>query len=294
MNRTSTFSYTRRRVLGVLVLAAALATGAAGAEVILTIDDAGFLSGAAERVRRVDLVQLTQALSRAGLDPPPRVHVILIPEHDPRARATPAWIVGRAFEPQDVVIFPERAASYPYDSLEAIVQHEIVHLALSARADGRTLPRWFHEGVAVSVAAGWGVTGQLRLLFAASGRLPVREVARLFQSDSQPGAAQAYMLAAALVDDLRRRHGAAVPGAVARRVAGGAPFEQALALETGETVDEATARAWSFYLGWTSWILFLTGTNAVWTAILALACIAFLVQVRRRFRRRRQWDEEGY
>ena len=148
--------------------------------------------------------------------------------------------------------------------------------------------------MAVSVAVGCGVTNQFRLLLTASGRPPIAEVTRLFQSDSQPGTAQAYMLAAALVDDLRRRHGAAVPGAIARRVAGGASFEQAFALETGETVDDATARAWSFYLGWASWILFLTGTSAVWTAILALACIAFLVQVRRRLRRRRQWDEEGH
>lgn len=283
-----------RSPLGALVLAAAFATSAAGAGIVIIDDAPASLSGAAERVRRIDVVQLTHKLSSAGLDPPPRVHVTLIPEHDPRARATPAWIVGRAFEPQDVLIFPERTASYPYESIEAIVQHEVVHLALEARADGRPLPRWFHEGVAVSVAVGWGVTDQLRLLLAASGRLPIREVTRLFQSDSQPDAAQAYMLAAALVDDLRRRHGAAIPGAIARRVASGASFERAFELESGETVDEATARAWSFYRGWTSWILFLTGTSAVWSAILALAGIAFLVQVRRRLRRRRQWDEAGH
>lgn len=283
------------RLAGAPVLASALAAHAAGAGLTLTIDDASpSLSGAAERIQRVDLAMLTQKLSRAGLDPPPRVHVTLIPEDDPRARATPAWVVGRAFEPGDVVIFPERVASYPYDSLEAIVQHEIVHLALSARAGGRALPRWFHEGVAVSVEAGWGITDHLRLLFAVSGQPPIAEVTRLFESDREPGTTQAYLLATALVDDLRRRHGAALPGAVARRVADGASFERAFVLETGETIDGATARAWGAYLRWTSWIPFLTGASALWTAILALACIAFFSQVRRRLRRRRQRDEDGY
>lgn len=80
------------------------------------------------RVRHVDRHQLAGALARAGLSIPPQIHVTLIPEHDPRARATPIWIVGH-----DIAIFPERIgsspASYPYDSLESVVWHEVVHRA---------------------------------------------------------------------------------------------------------------------------------------------------------------------
>jgi hypothetical protein len=54
---------------------------------------------------------------------------------------------------------------------------------------------------------------------------------------AEPETATSYLLAAALVSDLRQRHGAAVPGAIVDRVARGADFAEAFALETGETPD---------------------------------------------------------
>src|SRR5687768_10271987 len=53
-----------------------------------------------------------------------------------------------------------------YGSLESVVWHEVVHLALSAQAGDRPLPRWFHEGVAMSVDKGLGVTSQVRSICA--------------------------------------------------------------------------------------------------------------------------------
>ena len=154
------------------------------------------------------------------------------------------WIVGLASGSADIAIFPERIGSYPYDSLESVVWHEVVHLALSAQAGDRPLPRWFHEGVAMSVEKGWGVTSQVQLLLAAGGSPGLADLERLFNAGTQPESASAYLLAAALVSDLRQRHGAAVPGAIVDRVARGAVFAEAFALETGETPDEAAARAW--------------------------------------------------
>jgi hypothetical protein len=120
----------------------------------------------------------------------------------------------------------------------------------------------------------------------------IAELSRLFASSGQPDAAQAYGLSAALVADVQRRHGAAVPRAIAARVAGGEPFTRAFVLETGETPDSAAARAWAAYRRWTNWVPALTGGSAVWAAILALAVAAFVAQRRRRAARRRRWDED--
>jgi hypothetical protein len=94
------------------------------------------------------------------------------------------------------------------------------------------------------------------------------------------------------MSDLRQRHGAAVPGAIADRVARGADFAEAFALETGETPDQAAARAWQVYRRWTSWIPVVTSTSALWIGILLLTVVAFLTTLRKRWRRRRQWDQE--
>jgi hypothetical protein len=281
-----------QQLVGLVLLAAIADTAAAAPRWELTIEASPSLAAAASRVQSVDSQLIAQALARAGLELPLAVHVTLIPEEDPLARRMPDWIVARAFGSRDVVIVPQRVAAYPYDSLESVVRHEVVHLALFARADGRPLPRWFHEGVAVSVEAGWGFTDNLKLLLAAGSGPAVADVARLFQSDARPETERAYRLAAALVDDLRRRHGAALPGAIASHVARGTPFVRAFELETGETPDEAAAHAWATYRRWTTWLPFVTSGSALWTAIMALAFVAFFARLVQRARRRREWNDE--
>ena len=232
---------------------------------------------------------LAASLAHAGLSLPPRARITLIPNSDRRAAVTAEWIAGLASGTDEIVVFPQRIGGYPYDSLESLVLHEVVHLALNLRAGGRPLPRWFHEGVAVSVESGWGIGAEARLLIAAAREPGLDDVDRLFASDRAPETSTAYLLSAALVEDVRRRHGLAVPGAIAARVADGESFDQAFFRATGETVDEAAANAWRVYRG-LRWLPVLTGTSAIWAAILTLAAIAFVVRLRRR--KTKRWEEE--
>ena len=255
----------------------------------LTVDASPGLREIADRVRRTDAASLAVSLSRAGLDLPRRVRVTLIADDDPRALEVRPWVAAQAFGTETVVIYPGRVHSYPYDSLESVVLHEIVHLSLNARALGHRLPRWFHEGVAVSVESGWGLGSQARLLLAAARGPAIDDVNALFASDAAPETTTAYLLSAALIEDLRRRHGLALPGAVAGRVARGEHFDAAFRAETGETVDEAAAQAWRVYRG-LRWMPILTSAGGMWGWILVLAFVAFIARVRRR--RRKRWDEE--
>jgi hypothetical protein len=282
-----------RAWLPVALLALLTAAAGAGAQQLpLEIETPPSLEPIAARIREIDRDRLIDALDRAGLAAPPHVRITLIPEDHARARATPSWIVAQASGSRDIVIFPARIGSYPHDSLDSVVRHEIVHLALFVRAGGRPLPRWFHEGVAVSVEEGWGLGGQLRLMVAAASDPSLTDLSRLFASDAQPENASAYLLATALVSDVRRRHGAAVPGAIASRVAGGMPFRESFAAETGESPEMAANHAWAAYRRWVNWIPVLTDGSALWLGILVLAMIAFIASLRRRARQRRRWDEE--
>lgn len=276
----------------VLLLACASALVAQRSELGLTVDAPPSLAPVADRVRHIDRQPLAGALARAGLHVPPEIRVTLIPEDDLRARATPVWIVGLASGLRDIAIFPERVGTYPYDSLESVIWHEVVHLALSAQAGDRPLPRWFHEGVAMSVERGWGVTSQAQLLLAADRTSDLTDLDRLFSAETQPETANAYLLAAALVSDIQQRHGASVPGAIVDRMARGAVFAEAFAQETGDTPEEAATRAWQTYRRWTSWIPVVTSASALWVGIMALAALAFLVRRHKRRQLRRQWDEE--
>jgi hypothetical protein len=259
---------------------------------ILVVNAPPTLTAHAERVRAVDTRQLEAALAQAGLGFPPDVRIALVPDDAPGAREIPSWIVGLASGDRDIVIFPERVLSYPYDSLESVVRHEVTHLALTVAAGNAPLPRWFHEGVATSVDSGWDTRARLQLLLAMSARPDIADLARLFSSSSQSDTSQAYLLSAVLIHDLRQRYGAGVPGAIAARVAAGSGFAEAFRLETGVTPDIAAAEAWAGYRRWTAWVPAATSPSAAWAAIIALAFLAFVAQRRRRARRRRQWDEE--
>jgi len=283
-----------RLQLALALLLACLLLGATHAAAEITIHAPPSLAGTVERINRLDLAQLEDALARAGLPLPPEIDVTLVPDDDPRARQIPSWIVGFATGPRDVVIFPDRVVSYPYDSLESVIRHEITHLALTRQAGGRPLPRWFHEGVAVSVDAGWGFTAQLRLLGAMLEGAETARLGQLFASDAESEARQAYLLSAVLIEDIRRRSGADTPGAIAARVASGVPFQRAFQMETGETPDAAAARAWEAYRRWTAWIPAITSASAMWTLILLLAFAAYAVQLRRRAQRRRAWDDDDF
>jgi hypothetical protein len=286
----------RNAIGGVLATVTLLASASVFArqrgELDLTVEAPASLAPAADRVRRMDREQLAQALARVGLNIPPQIRITLMAEDDLHAGAIPPWIVGLASGQRDLAIFPERIGSYPYDSLDSVVWYEVVHLALAAQAGNRPLPRWFHEGVAMSVERGWGVTSQVRFLLAAGGTADLADVERLFNAGTQPESYSAYLLAAALVSDLQQRHGAAVPGAIVDRVAHGAGFAEAFVLETGETPDETAARVWQIYRRWTSWIPAATSAFSLWIGILVLAVVAFVATLRKRWQRRRQWDRE--
>jgi hypothetical protein len=278
-------------VAGVLVMIGVLAVDASAASMEVTVRAPASLSAVAERVRTMEWPPLEAALLRAGLEPPPQVRVTLVGEDDPDARGTPSWIVGQAFGSLDVVVFPARIGAYPYSSLESVLWHEVVHLALSVQARGQPLPRWFHEGVAMSVERSWGFTSQVRLLVATAGEPGLADLGGLFSSNAEPEAARAYLLASILIADLRQRHGAAAPGAIVGLVSGGIPFPRAFEMTTGETQEAAAARVWRITHQWTGWIPVVTGASALWLAILGLAVIAFVASRIRRTRRRELWDE---
>jgi hypothetical protein len=257
----------------------------------IVVDAPPTLAGAAEAVDRFDSSRLEQALATAGLQMPPEIHITLIDEGDPRARQTPRWVVGRAWGDDQIEIFPARVSGYPYDSMESVVRHEIVHLALDRRASGAVLPRWFHEGVAQAVGSDWGLFDEWQL-FRAEAREPTPdELATLFESGREQETADAYRLATALVDDVRRRHGADIPGVLAARVAAGVRFDRAFAVETGETVEEAASRVWGAHRRLSRWVTVAASGQVLWTAILLLAVVALGAQLRRRARLRRYWDE---
>jgi hypothetical protein len=279
--RRSPIELARRAAVGlaaaVALGAAAPAAGAAEPPELVVVAPAR-LAQAAERVRGFDRSRLATAMELTGLDRPgPPIRVVLATETSPEARAMPYWVAGYARGAEGVVVlFPARAPTYPDDSLEGLLHHEVAHVLLTRATRGRQVPRWFNEGVATAAGHAWGFGDRTRfgLELLRGGRVPLDDLDRRFAGGGAE-AASAYAVAGAFVRDLLRRHGPGVTGDILRRVGAGESFSRAFYGATGVTRFAAEASFWRRQTFWGRWVPFLTSSVALWIAVTALALWAF-------------------
>jgi hypothetical protein len=247
------------------------------------------------RIRSFDARQLVGIMELAGLeDPGAPIQVVVVPEHTPLARNTPEWIAGFAHPASDtVVLFPARSPSYPDDTLEDLLHHEIAHVLITRAAAGRPVPRWFDEGLALAAERGWGFGDRTRALveMAFGPRVSLDELDGLFRGD-RGSMRRAYLYAGAFVRDLLQRHGRGFPGEVLAFLAQGEPFDRAFLRATGEPPRAAFDAFWDRQTFWTRWMPLLTSPYLLWLIASLLVLYAFKRRRDRRAERRRRWEEE--
>jgi len=231
--------------------------------------------------RLADIVQLL-AMTDAG----PVIKVVLAAENSDWARQVPAWIAGFAVAGSDlVVIFPERSPSYPHDTFDDVLRHEVAHVLIERAAGGRPVPRWFNEGLAMAVERTWRFQDQTQLLYQLmlGSRTSLAGLDRLF-GGTPSDQTRAYALAGSFVRDLLQERGAKIPGGILMRVGRGSSFDDAFTAATGKTPATANSEFWERQRIWTTWVPIVTSTATLWLAVTVLALFAI--------RRRRQKDAE--
>ena len=262
-------------------------------EIVIEAPDS--LHAVARRIQRFDAGRLQAVMRLVGLrNPGNRIRVLLVPNDSRVARDTAPWVAGFADPPHDlIVLFPDRIGSYPHDSLEVVLHHEVAHVLAARAAGGGRLPRWFNEGLASVAERTWGVGNRSRFLWATlmSGQPTVTALEGLFAGSGRD-AARAYIISHAIVRDIIRRHGAAVVPHILSGVAAGATFDSAFIGATGMTVRGATRLFWRSSGGWEEWITFVASPFTLWTLITGLALAAIWRHRLRRAERRRRWEEE--
>jgi hypothetical protein len=287
------------KVALILVLVDALATSAAAQmprppePPQLTITAPPELQPVATQIGRFDAARLVNVMRLVGLaDPGPPIAVVLATEDSNVGRRTPNWIGGFADGSAGVIVlFPARAPSYPSDSMEELLHHEVAHILIARAAPGALVPRWFHEGLAMAAERRWRFEDHTRLALATIR--PQRSVRQLDDDfDGGPDrAARAYGVSGAFVRDLIRRHGAGLPARLLARLKAGDSFEQAFAASTGSSLSEAEAVFWR-YSWWNQVVPFVTSTLAIWMGIVLLALYAMRRRTAHRAALRRRWEEE--
>ena len=259
----------------------------------LTITAPSELSGAATRVARYDATRLGNVMRLVGLnDAGPAITVVLATEDSDLGRQTPRWIAGFADSRANaIVLFPARAPTYPYDSMEELLHHEVAHILIARAAPGAVVPRWFHEGLAMAAERTWRLADHTHLAVAVVGRRhSIGQLDVEFDAGAER-AARAYGVSGAFVRDLLRRHGPALPTAILARLAAGERFDQAFIAATGTPLQEAERLFWR-YSWWNQLVPFLTSTLVIWVGIVLLATYALRRRRQRRAALRELWERE--
>ena len=254
------------------------------------------LAGVASEIAGLAPGALGPAVRLAGLaDPGPPIQVVLALESAPAARSAPAWVSGFANETTGVVVLmPARVGRYPDRGLEALLQHEVMHVLVFRAARGRPVPRWFDEGLAMAAGreADLGDRARVALAVLTDDRLPLARIDAAFAGGSDD-VLEAYALARDFVGDLLRRNGSGTGAAILAGVARGETFEAAFRAATGESLAEVEAAYWRHRTVWDRWVPVATSTATLWGAITLFALVAFRRRHARDAQIRQRWDEEG-
>src|ERR1700694_1989643 len=288
-----------RLIVLCLSLLAAAAQPSSGLRSVprLTIEAPAELTATRARLESLDRSRLGGVMRLLRVDDPgPAIRVVLASETSDWARQVPPTTAGFAVgEDNLVVLFPSRSPTYPQDTLEDVLHHEVTHVLITRAAAGRPVPRWFHEGLAMAAERTWGLEDQARLLQELTFVAPtdLRDANTLFEQDA--GArTRAYTLAGAFVRDLMRQHGSLAPGEVLARMAAGASFERAFAQVIGDSVADEEAAFWHRHRLWARWGPFLTTTTALWMGVTVLALVAFVRRRQSNASRRKRWEEDDH
>jgi hypothetical protein len=155
------------------------------------------------------------------------------------------------------------------------------------------VPRWFNEGLAMSVERSWGLEDQSRLLYqlVLGPVITLNEVERLF-AGSESNQSRAYALSGAFLRDLMEQHGERSPAEILSRVGRGETFDRAFTTVIGVPLDSAESAFWERQKIWTTWLPIITSSTAVWMAVTIIALFAIRRRRRKDAELRRKWEEE--
>jgi hypothetical protein len=212
---------------------------------------------------------------------PDSTTILLAPTPAAFARATggeaPEWAGGVAIPGLRLIVIP----AYPLPGVDrrradAILRHELVHLALNERVPG-PVPRWFDEGYAEVASGSWDSSEawELRVAFLLGRAPPLDSLAMEWPADAAD-ARMAYLLSATAVDHMRRRTGERGFALLMAnwRAEGSleASIRTTFGMTSGQLEDEWRADVRSRY----GWLSLAANLGFVWVLAVILALVAWI------------------
>jgi hypothetical protein len=211
---------------------------------------------------------------------------------DLASHGAPDWEVACAFPERGLIVLRSpRIVAYPVQ-MEAVIVHELAHVAAGRVLAGVRVPRWFDEGIAMEVAGEWPLdeASPLGAAAAAAKLIPLSQLEDGFPP-GRSAAALAYAEGFYAVGLLLRQSGVRGPAELVRAVAAAGDFDQAVLSLAGTSrgrFEEAALRSLGRGFGWA---LLLKGWGLLFLVLGGGVIVTVAVVARRRARRLESWED---
>lgn len=125
------------------------------------------------------------------------------------ASGMPRWVSGVAHGPSGRIMVARHGPDGTPTQLDALIRHEMGHIALYRATGGQAVPRWFNEGLAESVEENIDIARAQALanMVYGTGVPSLAQIERQFRALDHHLASNAYAAARDLVNELRFRDG---------------------------------------------------------------------------------------
>lgn len=178
-------------------------------------------------------------------------------------------------------------------SLINLLAHEYAHLVLDGRIGLGDVPRWFNEGLAMTVSMEWGWSESFSLNQAAVfGRLVPLGWIENVNAFSQPKASVSYSESYLAVRYLYNTYGKESVNRMLDSLAAGASIDAAMVTATGANFLEFESEFDSYLRGRFNLVMLLADTMFFWLGLAILLLIGGFLRYKRRWRYYRKWEED--
>ena len=205
----------------------------------------------------------------------------------------PDWGAGCAFPDRGVIVLRNPVTAPDPLHMEDVVVHEIGHIAAGRILSGVRVPRWFHEGIAMTLAGEWRLPRSSVLASAgvSGGLIPLDELAVAFPAGATD-AMLAYSESFYAVRFLMEEAGPATPADVLFGVAAAGSFEKGVEALSGRTLQVFERDALASFRGRFGWGVFLSRWNVMFVVLALLLLAGGAMRLLRSRRLLREWELE--
>ena len=204
----------------------------------------------------------------------------------------PEWGGGGAIG-RDLIVVPIDFKPFLEQSFSQITVHELVHIVLSRGYPGLAIPRWFHEGVAMTLAVELTLqenVGVSKAIFTSS-LMPlasIDSVNTFGRNRADLAYSQAHLSVLFLVD----QYGIEVLPEILNAARRTNNFWTGLNVALGISSQEFDAMLMKYLTSRYQFVFIFADTYAYWVAIVALFIVGFIMTGARNRKRAKAMEEE--